>query len=470
MKNTSGQTTAQLIVPLVILLVLALAFAYVMPNLSTTQTIAFGAGIIFFIICIASTEAALYILIFSMLLSPEIIVGTTEKAGSLGRGVTLRVDDFVILIIGFSWLAKMAINKQLGLFLRTPLNKLIGYYIIVCLISTLLGAIFADVSLKTGFFFVLKYFEYVFIYFMVANHLQDKGQIKKFLWAMLITCFIVSIIGIAQIPEGVRVSAPFEGKSGEPNTFGGYLVLMICITTGLFLTTKSFRDQIIYGSLILLFAIPLLYTQSRSSYLAMIPAMFSFVWLSEKRQWVLLSFIAVVLMLPFVAPDEAKERITYTFEQGKTRKDVIEISGVKLDTSTTARLNSWKDVARDWVKHPVFGFGVTGYEFVDAQYFRVLIETGLLGLATFFFLLSRIFGEAYDIIKKTPESFEKGLCMGFLAGFVGLIFHGIGANTFIIVRIMEPFWFLLAMVIMIPNLESAPPVPEQRAVPLMEKK
>jgi len=453
MKNTSGQTTIQLILPLLILLVLALAFAYVMPKLSTIQTILFGGGIIFFIICIASTEAALYLLIFSMLLSPEIIVGATEGA-SLGRGVTLRVDDFVILIIGFSWLAKMAINKQLGLFLKTPLNKPIGYYIIICLTSTLLGAIFADVHLKTGFFFVLKYFEYVFIYFMVANHLQNNGQIKKFLWAMLITCIIVSIIGIAQIPEGGRVSAPFEGGAGEPNTFGGYLVLIICITTGLFLTTKSFRDQIIYGSLILLFAIPLLYTQSRSSYLAIIPAMLVFVWLSEKRQWVFISLIAVILMLPFVAPDEAKERISYTFEQGKTRKDVIEISGVKLDTSTSARLNSWKNVARDWVKHPIFGFGVTGYGFVDAQYFRVLIETGILGLATFIFLISSIFRQVYIIMKNTTESFENGLCMGFWAGFVGLLFHGIGANTFIIVRIMEPFWFLLAMVIMIPNLKG----------------
>ena len=452
MKNTSGQTTVQLILPLIILLVLALGFAYIMPKLSTTQTIAFGGGIIFFIICIASTEAALYLLIFSMLLSPEIIVGATEGS-SLSRGVTLRVDDFLILIIGFSWLAKMAINKQLGLFLKTPLNKPIGYYIIICLASTLLGAIFADVSLKTGFFFVLKYFEYVFIYFMVANHLQHKSQIRKLLWAMLITCIIVSIIGIAQIPEGGRVSAPFEGESGEPNTFGGYLVLMICITTGLFLTTKSFREQSIYGSLILLFAIPLLYTQSRSSYLAMIPSMFAFVWLSEKRQWVFLSLLCVGLLFPFIAPDATRERISYTFEQGKARSDVVEVMGVKMDTSTSARLNSWKHVAKDWVKHPIFGFGVTGYEFVDAQYFRVLIETGVLGLATFFFLMSRIFGQVYDILKKTSESFEKGLCIGFLAGFVGLLFHGIGANTFIIVRIMEPFWFLLAMVIMIPNLK-----------------
>ncbi|MBW1908164.1 MAG: O-antigen ligase family protein [Deltaproteobacteria bacterium] len=453
MKNTSGQTTIQLLLPLIILLIIAAAFAFMMPELSTLQAFLLGGGIIFFIICLASTEAALYLLIFSMLLSPEFVVGTT-KGASLGRGVTLRFDDFAILIIGFSWLAKMAINKQLGLFLKTPLNKPIGYYIIVCLSSTLLGAIFGGVDLKTGFFFVLKYFEYMLIYFMVANHLKDRKQIQYFLWAMLITCIIVSLIGIAQIPEGGRVSAPFEGEVGEPNTFGGYLLFMICITTGLFLTATVFRVQLIYGILIFLFAIPLLYTESRSSYLATIPALLAFVWFSEKRQGVFLILVLIGLVLPFIAPNPAKERVAYTFEQGKDRTDVVEISGIKLDTSTTERLKGWKRVARDWIKHPIFGFGVTGYGFVDAQYFRVLIETGVLGLFTFFILMSRIFKQSYRILKETHEPFEKGLCMGFLAGFIGLLVHSIGANTFIIVRIMEPFWFVLAMVIMIPSLKG----------------
>jgi len=48
----------------------------------------------------------------------------------------------------------------------------------------------------------------------------------------------------------------------------------------------------------------------------------------------------------------------------------------------------------------------------------------------------------------------KGLAMGFLAGFIGLLVHAVGANTFIIVRIMEPFWFVLGMVARIPALES----------------
>jgi O-antigen ligase len=189
--------------------------------------------------------------------------------------------------------------------------------------------------------------------------------------------------------------------------------------------------------------------------------MFSFVWLSEKRHWFLITLILVGVLLPFISPEPAKERIAYTFEQGKARTDVVEISGIKLDTSTSSRLKSWKNVAKDWNNRPILGFGVTGYGFVDAQYFRVLIETGILGLALFFFLLFRIFGQAYRTFKITPEPFERGLCMGFLAGFIGLLVHAIGANTFIIVRIMEPFWFVLAMVVMIPELPSEYPTPDK---------
>jgi O-antigen ligase/polysaccharide polymerase Wzy-like membrane protein len=452
MRNISGQTTLEFLVPLVILLLISVAFAYIMPNLTTAQAIGVGAGIVFFVVCLVSMEAAIYLLIFSMLLSPEFIIGATEGA-SLGRGVTLRIDDFIILIIGFSWLAKMALNKQLGLFLRTPLNRPIAYYISVCLISTLLGFLFGDIKLKTGLLFVLKYFEYIFIFFMVANHIKTRNQVRNYLWALLATCVIVSIMGIAQIPEGVRVSAPFEGETGEPNTFGGYLLFMMSISVGLFLSSPSIRSQVIYAAMTLLFALPLFYTQSRSSYLAVIFSMLVFVWLSAKKHWVILGLLLVLSLLPFFAPNPAKERVAYTFEQGRARTDVVEVLGVKLDTSTTARLMSWKHVARDWIRHPVFGFGVTGYEFVDAQYFRVLIETGVLGLMTFFILVFSIFREAYQVFRNTASDLEKGLCMGFLAGFIGLLVHGIGANTFIIVRIMEPFWFVLAMVIMIPGLE-----------------
>ncbi|MBN1850169.1 MAG: O-antigen ligase family protein [Deltaproteobacteria bacterium] len=450
--NNKGQSSIQFILPLIILFFILSIFAVLLPRLTMLQTIGLGVGTAIFILSFISTDFALYILIFSMLLSPEFNIGTTQGA-TLGRGVTLRMDDIILLIIGFSWLAKMSINKDLGLFLRTPLNKPIAYYIIICMIATLFGSVFGKVHLKTGLLFVLKYFEYMIIYFMVVNHLKNYRQMTYFLWAMLITCIIVSVIAIMQIPGGGRVTAPFEGASGEPNTFGGYLVFMVSIVIGLFLTTPSFRNRLIYGILIFLFFIPLLYTQSRSSYLAAVPAILAFLWLSEKRNWVLAGLILISISLPFTAPKPAKDRITYTFTQGKNRTDVMEIRGVKLDTSTTARVNSWKDASKDWMKHPLIGHGVTGYRFVDAQYIRIITETGFLGLVTYFFLMATIFRQTYEIFKSSSAHFQRGLSMGFLAAFIGLLFHAIGANTFIIVRIMEPFWFITAMVILLPDLK-----------------
>jgi len=452
MNSTSGQSTLQLVFPLIIILLVTFSLAFFMPTISASQTIAVAAGIILFMVSFISSQAALYILIFSMLLGPEIIVGETGGA-SLGRGITLRLDDFILLIIGFGWLARTAIHKELGLFLKTPLNKPIGFYVIASLISTLIGTMMGRVDLKTGFFFVLKYFQYIIIYFMVVNHVQDKKQIHHFLWALLITCIVVSVIGIVQIPGGERVSAPFEGARGEPNTFGGYLVLMMAITTGLFLTANLWRDRIIYGGITVLAFIPFLFTQSRASYLAFIPMISVFAWLSEKRKLVIVSLLFLALFLPLTAPQKVRDRIAYTFSQSSHR-DQVQIGSIRLDTSTSARLRSWQDAFRDAVKHPIFGFGVTGYYFVDAQYPRVLVETGIIGMFSFILLLSAIFKQGVIVFLRTSDILHKGLSMGFIAGFIGLLTHAVGANTFIIVRIMEPFWFVLAMVVMIAQVEA----------------
>src|SRR5207244_7928876 len=59
--------------------------------------------------------------------------------------------------------------------------------------------------------------------------------------ASLVTCFLVSLFAITQIPSGERASAPFEGETGEPNTLGGYLVFMLAIVVGLLLTSEIGR-------------------------------------------------------------------------------------------------------------------------------------------------------------------------------------------------------------------------------------
>ena len=103
-------------------LILALAIGFFSSQLPPTQMIWGGLLLAVFAVSFVNIEFGLYILVFSMLLSPEIIIGETAGS-SLGRGVTLRLEDFILVVIGFSWFAKNAINKELGLFLKTPLNR-----------------------------------------------------------------------------------------------------------------------------------------------------------------------------------------------------------------------------------------------------------------------------------------------------------------------------------------------------------
>jgi len=440
---------------------LALLVGYLSTQFTSSVLLWGLVAVAIFIAAFVNVDFGLYILIFSMLLSPEIIAGETQGA-SLGRGVTLRFEDFLLVVIGISWFARNAVLKELGLFKKTPLNRAILYYVIACTLSTGFGIIAGNVSPKTGFFFVLKYIEYFIVFFMLVNHVETEVQVKRLVFFLFLTCFIVSIIGILQIPAGGRVSAPFEGESGEPNTFGGYLVFIGAIAGGLILKDKWSKYKQVLILLVFILIPPFLYTQSRTSYLAAIPVIFTLAMFSKKRFVALTILILCILLSPFLMPSTVRERISFTFKQTK-HIGQISIGDVRLDTSTSARIRGWKNAISDWTDKPIFGYGVTGRGFVDAQIPRVLAETGIVGLGTFLFLLFSIGAVAFDSLRQVKSRYHQGLTIGFIAGFVGLLFHSIGANTFIIVRIMEPFWFFAGIITVLPTIELAP-TPELQKV------
>jgi mannitol-specific phosphotransferase system IIBC component len=52
------------------------------------------------------------------------------------------------------------------------------------------------------------------------------------------------------------------------------------------------------------------------------------------------------------------------------------------------------------------------------------------------------------------DNLYKGLTLGFIAGFIGLAIHALTANTFILIRIMEPFWFIAGIIMMLPKVKE----------------
>jgi hypothetical protein len=406
-----------------------------------------------FILVFVRTEIGLYLALLSMLLSPKFVLG---GGGALAerREIVLRVEDVLLIVIALSWLAKTAVNKELGLVLATPLNRPIFAYLLVNVVATLVGYLTGTVKTAAGYFYVLKYLEYFFVYYMVVNNVQSRDQAWRLVRVAFFTAVLVSLIGMAQIPSGERVSAPFEGEAGEPNTFGGYLLFMMGLAAGTFLESPRVRTRARCVAFLVIAALPFLYTLSRASYLGVVPLVAFLALLSSRRRLMVGVLVGLLVCSPLVAylfPTPVVKRVLYTFEP-ESGQPTVRLGRVAFDPSTSARLVSMQQAIEGWMSRPILGYGVTGFGFMDAQYARTLVETGAVGLGVFLWLIWSVLRSGFGAFRTLRDPTERGLALGFLAGMVGLLTHALGANTFIIVRIMEPFWFFTGIIVMLGHL------------------
>ena len=158
------------------ILAFAVVISFGVSLVEPTISLAVIAALCIFPITLVSTQTALYLLIISMVFSPEITIGGAVGKGGGGRNVTLRLEDILLMVMGFTWLVKTAIYKNLPVFKWTPLNGPMLYYILICIFSTMIGMLTGEVTAKAGFFFVLKYFEYFFLFYMVVHQHRDHTE------------------------------------------------------------------------------------------------------------------------------------------------------------------------------------------------------------------------------------------------------------------------------------------------------
>jgi hypothetical protein len=229
------------------------------------------------------------------------------------------------------------------------------------------------------------------------------------------------------------------------------------LVIGLLTQYRGWRERIVLISFLAIIILPFIATLSRSSWIGLLPLL-SVLFILSKRK-INLSIIYLLLFVIFIifSPGTVINRISSTFEVDRYYSGTQKVMGIGFDPSASDRIARFKISLQNWTKHPILGAGVTGGGFIDGQYFRILEETGAIGLIVFSWLIYSIFKNAFAVFKKLEEPFFKGISLGLIIGLSGLLAHAIGTNTFIVVRIMEPFWLFVAIVVMAPSLKEKSP-------------
>jgi hypothetical protein len=412
-----------------------------------TITIAVGVSLFIFGLTILRVELGVFFLVIAMLLSPEI------EAGDVGMGnrvLNLRYNDGLIVVVFMGVLVKVAFEGRKSLWLPSPINPAICVYYGVCLFSTML-AYRASIPLfdkQESMFTMLKIAEFYMIFVLAGNAIRNVKQIRLQLGVFFIVAIIVALYALyTRFGSGMeRVSAPFEKGGTEPNTLGGYLVMVMCVAAALYTQapTKGTRRGMLVLTAVAFF--PFLFTLSRASYIAFIGGLLA-LGIASRKPSIIVAVTAVLIASPFIMPEDVKDRVNYTFQRGSGQDVNIGgyETGLQVDKSTHERIYVWQKVRYNLRVWPWFGGGVAWDRVLDSQYARVLIETGIFGFAAFLFLQFRLLKTSREGYLWSTDWVARGVSLGAFVTTIALILHSLGTISFLIVRIMEPYWFLIAL-------------------------
>jgi len=418
-----------------------------------------------------------------------------------GTHVSIRLEDFIIAVAAF--LLLFAIAPKFGKFLSSKINRAIGLFLIVGLISLVSAVIVTKtVTPHIGFLHWVRRVEYFIPFFagflVIKNKRSNLEFYLKILMILVIYTFIFGLgqrylswpIIITQNAEyakgvalhwtsGAHINSTFAGHYD----LGTFLVLLLPLfITQLYLIKKRLMKVVIF---IVIFAglWLLAYSGSRISVVSYLLAASTALVLIKKYKAIPLVILFSLLVFSLslnlrarylriieVTIDRVKNlsqtfhfkdySVAYAAEIGfperrKTATPTPTPPPVFEDRSTSIRLNvEWPRALRALSKNPLLGTGYSSITLAtDNDYLRLLGEVGILGLLAFFLIFLRIAGQIIVNFPLTQyfRGIELGYISGFTGGLIGVFINASFLDVFEASKFAIVFWTLAGFTIALLN-------------------
>jgi O-antigen ligase len=391
---------------------------------------ALALGIVFMISVLKETFLAVGAYIFAVVFLPD--------------ALTLLVFGITILVIFIELIFYDSFEYNV-----TPVGNILFLLLSIFTIRTVFS-VDRSGSIRD---FVLNVGSIVFIFLWTQLKI-DKEKFRKIVYFLLFTAFLSGLYGIVQYIIGVpmesgwvdptsgietRVFATFE----NPNIFAEYLIMIIPVGYAVMLREKKFKNRILtlgMGSTV--FA-SLLFTFSRGGWLGAAAGAFLFLFMYQLSM--LLKFIPVALMGLMLLPASILSRIASI--------------GSLQDASNFYRMQIWEKSVEIIKDYPLTGVGLgfNSFRKISAKYIteadpyhahntylELAVEVGVIGLAMVIFLGLKMMGMVHHILK--VDKHNGVLMLGFFAGLISLMVHGMAEHVLYNPKIILLFWFYVGCI------------------------
>jgi len=309
---------------------------------------------------------------------------------------------------------------------RSLLNRTLGLFILLTYLGLWRAVSYVDAPLPLGpsdpsFVFWKDAMLAFVLFFVAANTIHDERTMRLLSFAMLLVLpYMVHVhndnLSWAtswHYDHDMRVNGTMLHLGS--NELAAFYVVALLVSAGLLLSLRDLQWRLFFLLSTGLAAWGVIYSYSRSAYLAaLVGAALMGLLRSLKLTLVLLLFL---LAAPLFLPASVLDRF-----------GMINSEQTQTDESTERRLELWTVAWERFQENPVLGTGYRSFPKLNRynmdthnNYLKVLCELGLFGFLAFLGLFVHGFRQGWLLSRQSPTPFARGLGMGVMAASLGLL-------------------------------------------------
>ncbi len=346
------------------------------------------------------------------------------------------------------WVLKKFASGRQGLKLvKTDLNLPLFLFYIISFLS-IFWSTHPDISIKA---FIRKLSEYVVLYFIVAETVNERRIVRNIVRALAAAAVIVCLDGLFQKFTGYdfirgypmfnfyRVSAAFK----FPNGLSAWLLVVTFPFISLLLFYKKTKKLTTANAILaVLLVCCLILTHTRGAYVSFILVLGLLLFLKSRK--ICIIFVVLVVALILFLPENLK------YYMG--------LSGLFDSGSSPHRLRMWTTAWKMFMERPLLGQGLNtfmanyerfkspleeGIWYAHNCYLQIAAEIGLFGLLSFLWMVARVVITSLKSWRLIDDEFLRYAYLGLFCGLLAFLLHiGVEMSLYSL-RLAVLFYFSL---------------------------